>query len=170
MGTITKPYTFANATVIDPAQVNSDFDTIYTEINGSIGTANVTSDIVTLTGTQSLSNKTLSKPTVNASVQAVTSDTDAATVTFDMSTSNVHTVTLGGNRILAVSNVTAGQFFYIRLLQDGTGSRTVTWFSTIKWAGGSAPTLTTTVSKADMFAFFCTSSGNYDGFTVGQNI
>lgn len=98
------------------------------------------------------------------------SDTDGATVTFDMSVSNLHTVTLGGNRTLALSNVNAGQIFVIRLVQDGTGSRTVTWFTTIKWAGGSAPTLTTTINKADTFVFICTSAGNYDGYVVGQNV
>ena len=84
--------------------------------------------------------------------------------------SNVHTVTLGGNRTLAVSNTSTGQIFIIRLVQDGTGSRTVTWFSTIKWAGGSAPTLTTTASKTDVLGFITTSSGNYDGFIVGANL
>jgi hypothetical protein len=100
----------------------------------------------------------------------ITADSDGATITFNMATSNVHSVTLGGNRTLAVSNVSAGQRFMLRLLQDGTGSRTVTWFTTIKWAGGSAPTLTTTASKADLVGFLCTSAGNYDGFVVGQNI
>lgn len=99
----------------------------------------------------------------------LTSNTDAATITFDLSTS-LHTVTLGGNRILALSNETVGQTFVIRLVQDGTGSRTVTWFSTIKWAGDSAPTLTTTASKTDVFGFICTSAGNYDGFVIGQNL
>jgi len=46
----------------------------------------------------------------------------------------------------------------------------VTWFSTIKWAGGSAPTLTTTGSKKDCFVFRCTSSGNYDGYIAGQDL
>jgi len=103
-------------------------------------------------------------------VQGVTSDSDAATITFDMTSSNLHTVTLGGNRTLAVSNVSVGQWFYIRLLQDGSGSRTVTWFSTIKWPGATAPTLTTTANRVDSFAFFCTSSGNYDGYIVGINL
>ena len=119
MATVTLSYTFANNTVIDPAQVNANFAAIVTEINGNLNTSNVSSDIVTLTGSQSLSNKTLTKPTVNASVQAITADSDGATVTFDMTSSNVHTVTLGGNRTLAVTNVTAGQFFYVRLLQIG---------------------------------------------------
>lgn len=100
----------------------------------------------------------------------LTADSDGATITFNLATSNIHTVTLGGNRTLALSNASIGQCFMLRLLQDATGTRTVTWFSTIKWAGGAAPTLTTTASKADMIGFVCTSSGNYDGFVVGQNI
>lgn len=100
----------------------------------------------------------------------ITADSDGATITFDLSVSNIHSVTLGGNRTLALSNAKVGQCFMLRLLQDGTGSRTVTWFTTIKWAGGSAPTLTTTASKADMLGFVVTSAGNYDGFVVGANI
>jgi len=44
-----------------------------------------------------------------------------------MAASNVHTVVLGGNRTLAVSNTSVGQSFILRLVQDGTGSRTVTF-------------------------------------------
>jgi hypothetical protein len=36
------------------------------------------------------------------------------------------------------------------LVQDSTGSRTVTWSTTIRWAGGTAPTLTTGGTKADV--------------------
>tara|TARA_B100002019_G_scaffold159321_1_gene137334 strand:- start:693 stop:1310 length:618 start_codon:yes stop_codon:yes gene_type:complete len=97
-------------------------------------------------------------------------NTDGSTITFDLNAANTHTVTLGGNRTLALSNVDAGQKFIIRLVQDGTGSRTVTWFSTIKWPGGTTPTLTTTANKTDVFGFICTSAGNYDGFVVGLNL
>ena len=97
-------------------------------------------------------------------------ESDGATITFDMNEANLHTVTLGGNRTLAVSNVDAGQKFIIRLTQDGTGSRTVTWFSTIKWPGNLAPTLTTTGGKTDVFGFICTSAGNYDGYVIGYNL
>ena len=129
-----------------------------------------TGDVVTLTGTQTLTNKTLTKPTVNGSIPAFTTDTDGATVTFDLSASSVHSVTLGGNRTLALSNASVGQIFAIRLIQDGTGSRTVTWFTTLKWADSGAPTLTTTASKIDTFVFIVTSSGNYEGYIVGQNV
>lgn len=107
---------------------------------------------------------------LNSHYGAITADDDGATITFNMATANKHTVTLGGNRTLAVSNVAVGQVFLLTLVQDATGSRTVTWFSTIKWAGGAAPTLTTTATKADAIALLCTSSGNYYGFVVGQNI
>lgn len=106
----------------------------------------------------------------DSSYGAWTTDTDGATVTFNMATTNKHRVTLAGNRTLAVSNVKTGQCFLIRLLQDGTGSRTVTWFATISWPNASVPTLTTTASKADVFLFVCTGAGTYDGFVVGQNL
>ena len=105
------------------------------------------------------------------------SGTDGATVTFDLNESNTHRVTLGGNRTLLITNVSYGQKFTTRLTQDGTGSRTVTWFNNIHWAGGTAPTLTTTAHQTDVFGFICTAasgsvaqSGDFDGFVVGQNI
>jgi hypothetical protein len=97
-------------------------------------------------------------------------DTDGATVTFNMSASNRHLVVLGGNRTLAVSNVSIGQVFIIKLKQDGTGTRTVTWFSGISWPAAVVPTLTTTLNKADFFIFICTALNAYDGFTVGMNL
>ena len=105
---------------------------------------------------------------------AISMNADAATVTFDLDQATTHGVTLGNNRTLALSNVQIGDKFLIRLQQDGTGSRTVTWFNHISWAGGSAPTLTTTAHKADIIGFL-TASGTggaywFDGLVVGQNI
>jgi hypothetical protein len=135
--------------------------------------ANLAAAVTDETGSGSLvfaTSPTLTKPTVNGSVPAVTTDTYASTITFDMSASNIHNVTLTGNPTLAVTNVSVGQLFIIELVQDSTGSRTVTWWSTIRWVGGSAPTLTTAASKKDTFGFRCTSSGNFDGYTIGTNI
>ena len=108
---------------------------------------------------------------VNKAIKTqINSAADGSTITFDMNESNIHMVTLEGNRILAVSNADPGQEFKLRLKQDSTGSRTVTWFDAIYWAGGSVPTLTTTANKADLFGFICTSNGIYDGYIIGQNI
>lgn len=95
----------------------------------------------------------------------------AATATLDVSQASIHKITMpAGNITIAVSNETNGQCFIVEITQDATGSRTVTWFSTIKWAGGSAPTLTTTANKRDTFGFRVTGTDTYDGFIVGQNI
>lgn len=93
------------------------------------------------------------------------------TATLDLSKGNIHHVTMpAGNVTIALTNASIGQCFMVRILQDATGSRTVTWFTTIKWAGGSAPTLTLVANKADTIGFEITGSNTYDGFVVAQNI
>ena len=80
--------------------------------------------------------------------------TDQATVTWDASTQDVCKLTLGGNRTLAApTNNTTGQFISILVIQDGTGSRTLTWNAVFEFKDDTAPTLTTTASKGDVFVF-----------------
>jgi len=97
-------------------------------------------------------------------------ESDTSTITFNMHNSNIHTVTLGGNRTLAVSNVDVGQIFIIRLTQDGFGSRTVNWFTGISWPSSIVPTLTLTPNKTDVFSFMCTGPNQYDGFIMAFDI
>jgi hypothetical protein len=75
--------------------------------------------------------------------------TDGATIALDWNDGNVQYVTLGGNRALTFSNPQDGGRYLLLIIQDGTGSRTITSWPTISWRGGSEPTLTTTASKAD---------------------
>ena len=93
--------------------------------------------------------------------------TDQATVTWDASTQDVCKLTLGGNRTLAApTNSTTGQFISILVIQDGTGSRTLTWNAVFEFAADTAPTLTTTASIGDVFVF------RYNGskwLEVGRN-
>ena len=93
--------------------------------------------------------------------------TDQATVTWDASTQDVCKLTLGGNRTLAApTNNTTGQFISILVIQDGTGSRTLTWNAVFEFKDDTAPTLTTTASKGDVFVF------RYNGskfLEVGRN-
>lgn len=177
MSSISLPTTFADNTVPTAAQFNGNFNAIVNDYNGGITNSNISasaniaaSKIANTAATLGASQTFTGAKTFAQTIQTITAATDDTTVTFDLSLGNIHTVTLGGNRTLALSNATTGQCFIIRLLQDGTGSRTVTWFSTIKWPDGTTPTLTTTASKADTFGFICTGSGTYDGFIVGQNI
>lgn len=81
---------------------------------------------------------------------AIVTLTDGATVTPDMADGNNFSLTLGGNRTLAnPTNLTAGQSGSIFLVQDGTGSRTLAYGSYYDFAGGTAPTLTTTANAVD---------------------
>jgi len=80
----------------------------------------------------------------------ITALTSATTVTPDMADSNHFSCTMAHNITFAnPSNLTAGQTGSIFLTQDGTGSRTASWGSYWDWAGGTAPTLTTTAAAVD---------------------
>ena len=80
--------------------------------------------------------------------------TDASTVTINALTQSVSKVTLGGNRTIGLaSNGVAGAFISILLIQDGTGSRTVSWNAAYEFAADTAPTLTTTANLGDLFVF-----------------
>ena len=96
--------------------------------------------------------------------------TDGATITWNVIDSPVAKVTLGGNRTISAPSGTtpaAGQFIAITVIQDGTGSRLLTWNSAYEFTADTAPTLTTTASKADLFVF------KYNGTVwheVGRNL
>ncbi len=85
--------------------------------------------------------------------------TDAATIAVDMSTGINFTVTLAGNRTLGQpTNTKVGQAGFIKITQDGTGSRTLAYHADWKFAGGTDPTLTTTASAVDVLFYQVTGS------------
>lgn len=152
-------------------------------ISGSVATSTTTPAITLTLGaitpssvtTPTLAAATNTSVNINSgtynTIQTYT-PTAAGTATLDLSKGNIHHITMpAGNITIAISNGTAGQCFIIRILQDSSGSRTVTWFTTIRWAnGGTAPTLTTTANKADTIGFEITGSNTYDGIPVMQNL
>lgn len=73
----------------------------------------------------------------------------------DMRLGQVREFTMTTNHtIRAPANAIAGMILILRLKQDATGSRVPTWNSAYKWAGGAAPTLTTTANAVDIFMFY----------------
>ena len=93
--------------------------------------------------------------------------TDGSSITWNAATQDVAKVTLAGNRTLgSASNGTTGQFISLLIIQDGTGSRTLTWNAAYEFASDTAPTLTTTANLGDVFVF------RYNGskwLEVGRN-
>ena len=74
----------------------------------------------------------------------------AANVTINFANCNIFNLTLGTNSNLnRPSNIAVGQAGTIFVTQDGTGSRTLSYSSVWDFAGGTAPTLTTTASAVD---------------------
>lgn len=181
MDTITLPYDINNGQPLDADKVMANLDEIVNNYNDSIG--DKTGDLVSTDDSQELKNKTVTspsiggsvsgganyiKPTLSGSVQNVVSDDSGA---FDLSTSNVFTRILDGtNGTLSLSNVSVGQFFMIELVQDAVGGRIPTWFTTIKWTGGTAPTLSTAANKKDSFMFRCTGANTFDGYIAGMGL
>ena len=93
--------------------------------------------------------------------------TDASTISWNVLTSPVAKVTLGANRTLgAGTGGVAGSFQSLLVIQDGTGSRSLTFNAAYEFKDDTAPTLTTTANKGDLFVF------RYNGskfLEVGRN-
>ena len=81
----------------------------------------------------------------------ITTLSDGSTVSPSFITSIHHVVTLGGNRTLSHQDTASaiGQCGSIFIIQDGTGSRTLSFNSAYKFAGGTAPTLSTAAGAVD---------------------
>lgn len=98
--------------------------------------------------------------------------TGSQTVALDCALNNIHIVTghASGTAItFTVANATNSQVFIVSILQGAVVSTIAGWFSTIRWVGGSAPTLTASANKRDTFGFIRTGANTYDGFIIGQN-
>lgn len=115
----------------------------------------------TFTGNVALSGGNLSVIGTGYSPQITL--TDGATISWNAASGQVATVTLGGNRTIgAPTNLQTGAFYALQIVQDATGSRTLTWNSIFKFTGGAAPTLSTAASARDHIVF------KYNGTTLDE--
>jgi len=79
---------------------------------------------------------------------------DGATPSWNALTEPVAKITIAGNRTIGnASGGVAGAFISLLIIQDGTGSRTMSWNAAYEFKDDTAPTLTTTAAKADLFVF-----------------
>ena len=124
-------------------------------------------DYTSPTSTETMTNKTLTNPTVTNYVETPYSANSSTAITIALTNGTVQIITLTGNATITMPTATSGKSFIMYLKQDATGSRTVTW-STVKWAGGTAPTITSTASRQDILSFFADGT-NWYGVVVAQN-
>lgn len=93
---------------------------------------------------------------IGGTVQTATGD---GTTTIDWGAGNMFNFKFGAfNETFTFTAPTKPGTFILKLVQDGTGSRTATFPATVKWIDGTAPTLTTTATTGtDILTFY------YDG-------
>ena len=106
--------------------------------------------------TPTIATPVLTNPTVTAYLETAPAIVNSSTAqTISLASGTVLSYTLTGNCTFTMPATTNGTSFIVRLIQDGTGSRTAT-FTGVKWPGGTAPTITTTATTGvDILSFVC---------------
>ncbi|MEK7179061.1 MAG: hypothetical protein AAB727_02280 [Patescibacteria group bacterium] len=118
-----------------------------------------------------MDDKTLQKPVLKDYGETRIAENSSTAYTIDLTRGNVYEVTLTASCTFTFSNPpasgTAGSFTLI-LKQDATGSRGVTWPTSVQWENGSAPAITGTASATDILTFTTTNGGTaWYGFLSG---
>lgn len=94
----------------------------------------------------------------------------AGATTFNLATGNYFSRTNSGATAFAVSNVPSSGTavsFILDLTNGGSGA--ITWWSGVRWAGGTAPTLT--ASGRDVLGFFTHDGGTtWTGLLLGKDV
>ena len=140
----------------------------------TVSTAYAGTGTNTFTGSQNLQDNELIRAKLRDYSETVSSPAiSSGTLTLNLETSNIFTVSLNAAiTTLTISNPPAsgsGGSFTLIFTADGT-ARAVTWPAAIKWANGTAPALTSTSGKKDVFSCFSTDGGTtWLGFAGGQN-
>lgn len=85
--------------------------------------------------------------------------------TINWGLSNKQKSTLTGNCTFTFTAPAGPSSLILECINDGT-VRTITWPSTVKWAGGTGPTFTGTSGKSDIVTFFYNGTVYYGNYTL----
>lgn len=89
-----------------------------------------------------------------------------ASKTITLSDGSAQLLTLDASTVLTLADPQVGGAYMLRLLQGGAGSNTITWPGNVKWSGGTAPVLSTTVGKIDLVNVYYDGVDYYGNFTL----
>jgi len=125
-------------------------------------------------GLGTTSDVTFNSLTTTAALAVAVTANTGTNYALNLANAEYFKLTLTGNCTFTVSNVPAtanrAYSFVVRLAQDATGSRTVTWFSGIRWPAATTPTQTATASRYDVYVFTTDDAGtSWTGTVAGQN-
>jgi hypothetical protein len=138
--------------------------------SGTLSFATGATGDVTTTGTQELTNKTLTNPTVKnyvESVVAIGTVTSSNTIALTNGTVQTATLTASTACTFTMPTATAGKSFVLLLKQAAsTGNGTAT-FTSVKWGTAGAPTITATAGKMDILTFVADGTNWYGSIAQG---
>lgn len=141
--------------------LEADFDQLKTLING-IDDGKLAAALIELsedTSPQLGGELDCQDNTVGFTEQTTTGD---GTTTINWGNGNKFKFTFGAqNETFTFTNPSKPGNFLLMLIQDAAGNRTVTWPASVKWAGGSAPTLSTIGSSIDIISFYFDGTSYY---------
>ena len=122
-----------------------------------------TGAIVGTSDVQTLTNKKLTTPPIEKPVVygVVDLGTVGATETVDWSAGDRQKMTLDESVTITMSSPAEGQTLTLYMLQDGTGTNTITFADTIVWADDTTPTWTTTADKMNIVVITYIGSAYY---------
>ena len=127
-------------------------------------------DYVTPTGTETLTNKTLTNPTVTDYVEtlnAIGTVTSSNTLSLTGGTVQTATLTASTACTFTMPTATAGKSFVLLLKQAAsTGNGTAT-FTSVKWGTSGAPTITAAAGKMDILTFIADGTNWYGSIAQG---
>ena len=130
----------------------------------------VSDTLVARTTTDTLSNKTLTNPTVTSYIESVVAIGTVTTLsTLSLTNGTVQTATLTASTActFTMPTATAGKSFILLLKQAAsTGNGTAT-FTSVKWNGLGTPTMTATAGKMDIFSFVSDGTNWYGSASQG---
>ena len=136
---------------------------------GTPSSANLAAAVTDETGSGALvfaTTPALTNPTVTNYTETQNTANTSTAITLNLADGTVQNLTLTGTATITMPTAAGGKSF-ILYLKTGAGSYSVTW-TTVKWPGGTAPTITATASRMDIYSFFSDGT-NWYGTTVGQN-
>ena len=162
-------YFFTNGTSVNTlnasgfnALTTTQADAKYVALTGTqtVTGAKTFTSAVTMAGSATFTGSVQVSTAVNVNTVTLT---DAASITSSFDTGNTFVVTLGGNRTLAApTSAGIGQTGSIRIIQDATGGRTLSYNTAWQFVSASAPTMDTSAGAQSILVFSCRSATTID--------